>query len=93
MDTVELCICLESLAQKTRLELINILKEKGMTLKEIMRRTKLSRTLAVYHISVLERAGLVSRKYIDTDGQIDAVYELNKEKLKELIEELKKIVE
>jgi len=93
MDTVELCICLESLAQKTRLELLNVLKEKRMTLKEIIRATKLSRTLAVYHISVLERAGLVSRKYIDTDGQIDAVYELNKEKLKELIEELKKIVE
>ncbi|MHA1595169.1 MAG: ArsR/SmtB family transcription factor [Candidatus Baldrarchaeia archaeon] len=93
MDRAELCLCLESLAQITRIELIDILKERGMTIKEMLEKTKLNRTLLTYHIAVLERAGIVNREYIQKDNKVVAVYKLDRERLKEILDELRKIVE
>jgi len=91
--------------QPLRRRIIEELCKKPSYISELAKRLDVERMDVVYHLSILERAGLIESRYIVLEeptpkGRIGKYYGVNKEKLKEglkeieaELEKLKKIVE
>lgn len=92
MEWSELCKCISVILQKTRMRILELLKDRWMTIPELIDELKISRNLFAYHISILEHVGLLKKKYEVRDKKIVLLLSANKDRINEIINEFRERV-
>lgn len=86
-----------ALAKEKRMKIMGKLRKEPTYASELARKIGVERPIICYHLSVLERAGLVSGEYVileepSSSGKAAKIYKVNEEKYEQTLEEVKKLL-
>jgi len=90
---------MDALANENRVRILKLLSDgKPRTVSEIAKELGLSRTATFYHLTILSDVGFVEQEYKiikepSSPARVGSFYRINKEKIKTIYSEIRKLLE